>query len=180
MIRSIGLSASDNGLKILRRGCVEGKVLESTEACPMTIAWSPSRVGSVIDDIRIEHTGARGVLVLPVRGTASDSVSLDNRPVFKIEGVEEDRLIDSTPSLDGVAVTSLAGVNAIIATPGGSRIVRNGTKILLGGINWDVSVTANGVELKSGKNEVSLVFDRSLSTRNATGGASVGAEEEAE
>ncbi len=173
MIMGIELSGSDNGLKVVRRGCVEGRVLEPTEACPMTVAWSPSRIGTVLDDIRVLHSGARGILVLPVRGGATEAVSMDSKPVFRMEGVDEDDLMDSVPVLDGFVVTSLAGKHAIVSGPGGSRIVSNDTPIILGGVEWNPKITPTGVQLKNGKSEVTLVFDRSLSTKSAAGGSAV-------
>lgn len=180
MLTGISLSASDNGLKLARKGCVDGRVLDPTEACPLTVAWSPSRVGSILDDIRIEHTGARGILILPVRGDATEAVSLDTKPVFTIEGITEEELEDPVPLLDGFVVTSLAGSHAIIAGPGGSRIVSDQTPILISGVEWKPTVTARGVELRNGKNKIILVFDRSLSTKSAAGGSSTSSTSENE
>lgn len=174
MLQDIDLSTTDNGLKIVRRGCVEGRVLEPTEACPLTLIWSPSREGSLLDDIRILHTGARGTLILPVRGTATEAVSLDNKPLLSIEGIDEDELASPTPSLDGFVVTSLSGQHAIVSGPGGSRVLTSGETTFIGGFEWMTNISPNGVMLKSGRNEVMLVFDRSFSTRSAAGGAAIG------
>lgn len=173
MLTALDLSGSDNGLKLVRKGCVEGRVLDPTEACPLTVAWSPSRIGTMLDDIRITHSGARGVLVIPVRGGATEAVSMDSKPVFRIEGVEESELEDPVPVLDGFVVTSLAGKHAIVSGPGGSRIVSDNTPIILGGVEWNPKITLTGVQLKNGKSEVMLVFDRSLSTKSAAGGSAV-------
>jgi len=70
----IRLSGSDSGLDFKDFGCREGLILHPIEACAMTISWSPTRIGAIIDDVQIEHTGARGVLVLPVRGEAATAV----------------------------------------------------------------------------------------------------------
>lgn len=176
------LAGSEQGLKLSQAGCAENMTLEPTEACPLTISWAPTKSGAVIDDVRIEHTGARGILVIPVRGTSTATVNVDSKPIVS---VIEETVIESNaetgaatvtttavtktedkgpPVLDGYAITSLAQRNAIISGPGGSRMVRDGQKLRLAGHLWDVSITEEGVSLLSGKNRVLLVFDRSLST----------------
>jgi hypothetical protein len=81
VLNDISLSGSDNGLSFKETGCDDGTVLEPIEACALTLTWTPSRVGSIFDDIQISHTGARGVLVLPVRGTSSAAVSKDQKAI---------------------------------------------------------------------------------------------------
>ena len=80
-LTAIRLSGSDTGLDFKDFGCKEGLVLEPIEACPLTVSWSPTRVGTVVDDIQVTHTGARGVLVLPVRGSAIAAVSKDQKAI---------------------------------------------------------------------------------------------------
>ena len=174
LLKDIDLSTSDNGLKIVRRGCVEGHILEPTEACPLTLIWSPSREGALRDDVKIEHSGARGILVLPVTGDAEEAVSLDSKPLFSIDGIDENELEDPISTWDGYVVTSLSGTHAIVSGPGGTRILTSGTPTFLGGAEWVPSVPSGGVKMKNGRNEVTLVFDRSFSTRSAAGGASIG------
>ncbi|MEZ5814882.1 MAG: choice-of-anchor D domain-containing protein [Alphaproteobacteria bacterium] len=81
MLRDIRVSGSDNGVGFKENGCSPGTILEPVEACPLTVTWSPTRVGEVLDDIQILHDGARGVLVLPVRGTAVSTVSQDQKAI---------------------------------------------------------------------------------------------------
>lgn len=188
-LSKIELSGSEQGLKLVQAGCVDNLVLEATEACPLTVSWSPSKSGMVIDDVKVLHTGARGILVLPIRGTSIATVNVDSKPIVSVvetvetvEGgktvvvsspTEEDK---GPPVLDGYSVTSLAKKNAIISGPGGSRMVREGQKLRLAGHIWTVSVTEDGVSMLSGKNRVLLVFDRSLSapvsSASSTDGAS--------
>ena len=80
-LRGIQISGSDNGLNFKEGGCSEDTVLEPIEACPLTLTWSPTRVGDLYDDVQILHDGARGVLVLPVRGTAEAAVSQDQKAI---------------------------------------------------------------------------------------------------
>jgi hypothetical protein len=174
LLTNINLSTTDNGLRIVKKGCVPGHALEPTAACPLTLIWSPSREGSLLDDVQIEHTGARGILVLPVRGTATESVSLDSQPLLRIEGIDEDNLIDPTPSLDGFVVTSLSGTHAIVSGPGGTRVLKSGQDVFIGGVQWKPEINSGGVSLTSGMSQVMLVFDRSFSTRSAAGGSAIG------
>jgi len=80
-LQDIRISGSDNGLSFRKGGCVKGMVLDPVEACPLTLYWSPSRSGAIIDDLQIVHDGARGVLILPVRGEADSAVSQDQKAI---------------------------------------------------------------------------------------------------
>lgn len=85
-IRDITITGSDNGLEFKGEGCRENLVLEPIEACPLTVGWSPTREGALLDDIQVLHDGARGVLVLPVRGDADGAVSKDSGAVLLTGG----------------------------------------------------------------------------------------------
>ena len=95
LLKQVRLAGSDNGLSLSGDDCISGKELEPNQGCALTVNWLPRRKGPVIDDIQIIHTGARGILVLPVRGTAKDVVSL-NMPI--IGGANVPRM--STSDLD--------------------------------------------------------------------------------
>jgi len=182
-ISNVELAGSEQGLAVAQVGCTKELVLAPTEACPLTISWSPSKPGAVIDDVRVTHTGARGILVLPIRGTSTATVNVDTKPI--VETVIEDGAVvagprgnsvsmppsgaefippevSGPPTLDGYTISSLSTRNAIINGPGGSRMVRNGQIVRLGGHLWTVAVTHDGVGLTSGRSKVLLVFDRSL------------------
>lgn len=187
-LSKIELSGSEQGVQIVRDGCVENLILQPTEACPLTVSWSPSKEGAVIDDVKISHSGARGILVLPVRGTSIAKVNVDTKPIMSvIETVTSPttgetttvttptvQVDDTPPVLDGYSVSSLATRNAIISGPGGSRMVRDGQTIRLAGHPWVVSITPDGVAMTSGKNKVLLIFDRSLSAPVESGTSSSG------
>ena len=81
MLQDIRVSGADNGVGFKEDGCLPGSVLEPVEACALTVTWSPTRVGEILDDIQILHDGARGVLVLPVRGDAVATVSQDQKAI---------------------------------------------------------------------------------------------------
>ena len=66
-------------------GCTSGLALEPIEACPLTLTWSPTRVGVLLDDVQIRHDGARGILVLPIRGNAESVVSQDQKAIILTE-----------------------------------------------------------------------------------------------
>lgn len=174
-IDTLRLAGLENGLSIAKNGCQPGTVLEPIEACPLTVTWAPPKVGPLIDDIQIRHDGARGVLVIPVRGTATGAVNRDTQPIVIREGVEaEPKQAEKTQALEGFVVTSHSGKKAIINGPGGSRVVTHGQLITLGGLQWSVFITNTGVEFESGKDKVRLLFDRSLSSVNRTGSGSTG------
>jgi hypothetical protein len=75
-LQSILLSGANTngGLSIVKAGCTVGRVLRPADACPLTVLWNPSKQSAVVDDLQIQHTGTRGILVLPVRGMADPSV----------------------------------------------------------------------------------------------------------
>ncbi len=192
-IKGIQLASADNGLSIAKSGCAPDMVLEPVDACPLTIAWSPVRQGSVIDDVQIAHDGARGVLVLPVRGSATGIISQDSKAVrlgtgdqtatlmpgdkestHDVSIVQRDNSVDPASVLDGFVVTSHSPSRAIITGPGGSRIVFGGQEVVIGGFLWNVSIRPSGVEFQNGRDKVLLLFDRSLSSVNRVTGQSGG------
>lgn len=183
-IRDIRLASTDNGgVSISKTGCMAEMVLEPIEACPLTLTWSPVREGQLLDDIQIWHNGARGILVLPVRGDATKAISQDSKPVRLASGgtisaslaegdatagIEfvHDETVNPASALDGFTITSHSAKRAIISGPGGSRIVFDGEEVVLGGILWNVVIRASGVEFRTGDQKVLLLFDRSLSSVN--------------
>lgn len=104
-ISDIRMSGSDNGLSFKDEGCGPGTVLAPIEACPLTITWSPTRVGSVFDDIQIKHDGVRGILVLPIRGESSGTVSQDQKAIVLSE------TISSGPLTSGIDPSSLQSID---------------------------------------------------------------------
>jgi hypothetical protein len=188
-LKDIKLAGADSGLSVSPTGCKAKAVLEPVEACPMTVTWNPVRAGAVIDDVQIIHDGARGILVLPVRGTATGIVSKDNKAIrladvrlgegektASIAGdkglgsqiIVQDNNVDPGSVLDGFVVTSHSANRSIITGPGGSRIVRDGEEVVIGGFPWQVSIRPSGVEFHSGKDKVLLLFDRALSSQSSS------------
>lgn len=194
LIKDILLSSSDNGLSFKESGCAKGITLDPIEACPLTIAWSPTRVGSLFDDVQVLHNGARGILVLPVRGTATGTVSQDQKAIVLSEaatsgvsltsGVDANDIeasqaraaksnrtraavgLNAAGSLDGYKITSFSPTRAIINGPGGSRLVFNEEEVVLGGVPWFVVIQKNGIEFLHQGQRILLLFDRSLSSIN--------------
>jgi hypothetical protein len=188
-VENISLSNKDNGIRIESSGCRKGLMLDPVEACPLTLTWEPVREGSILDDVQIRHDGARGILVLPVRGQADKVVNKDSKtvvlgagdndflssiPPISASAVEGDVVPSSSDtrevassntsgSLDGFKVTSLAKNRAIISGPGGSRVVSHSQETVIGGVLWRVAVRPNAVEFTSSNQRVLLLFDHSLS-----------------
>lgn len=177
-IGGIELGGIENGLSISKSGCHSGLVLKPVEACPLTLSWAAIREGGIIDDVQIHHDGARGVLVLPIRGTASSAVNRDTKAVVVEsttpgKAIEATKPIDKSAALEGFVITSHSNKRAIINGPGGSRVVSQNQQIVLGGIQWVVDITQQGVDFTSGRDRIRLLFDRSLSSVNRTASQSV-------
>lgn len=125
-INKLRLAGSDNGLSLSNSDCKTGKVLASGEACALTVNWQPRRIGPVIDDIQVLHTGARGVLVLPVRGTAEQPVSNSSGPQ-----VSYSAQIPDMPKLSGGKLDEKVLQTAIEAdktTAAGSPVISSQTR----------------------------------------------------
>ena len=150
-LKDIRLSGSDNGLSFKTIGCATDLVLEPIEACPLTLLWSPTRVGEVFDDVQVVHDGARGVLVLPVRGVATGTVSQDQKAIDlsgpsgsafessaadseimqrQIEAARANRDLATAPSItDEMASGSVTLANASSASMPNPSSVLDGYKI---------------------------------------------------
>lgn len=187
-INNIRLANEDNGVQIANKGCKIGLTLQPVEACPLTLTWEPVRIGSVLDDVQIMHDGARGILVLPIKGTATKTVNQDSKSIVFNDTNADDILRAITPisasalgvndnanpavqtsnksnttgSMEGYKVTSLAQTRAIVSGPGGSRVVFNGQETVIGGVLWRVSVQSSAVQFINGNQKVLLLFDHSL------------------
>lgn len=168
-LKDISLASSDKGLSIAHTGCMSNTELQPIEACPLTVQWSPVRAGELIEDIRIRHDGARGVLVVPVRGNADMAVNKDTQAVMLSDlGIPEIKPLDKKQALEGFVITSHSSNKAIINGPGGSRVISNAQSVVLGGVEWMPQITDNGIEFLNGKDRVRLLFDRSLSSTSRT------------
>lgn len=99
MINDIRLSNDKNGVEISKNGCAPGTMLDPVEACPMTLTWEPVREGAILDDVQIRHNGARGILVLPLKGSATKAVNKDSEAIFLGD-------IDGSPYLGSVPTIS--------------------------------------------------------------------------
>lgn len=196
-IRDIRLSNNKTGVEVLKGGCGIGTKLDPIEACPLTLSWEPVREGDILDDIQIRHNGVRGILVLPVRGTAKRAVNKDSKaivldslgsflgnvpPVYSSTlgaGEESDGKGGSAPKkvevrgvLDGYTITSQGPRRAIISGPGGSRVVFDGEKTIIGGVVWKIGIRPDSVQFINGDQQVLLLFDKSLSSVNRVSGQS--------
>ena len=170
-IKDISLASSDKGLSVANTGCHANTVLQPIEACALTINWSPVRVGEIIEDVRIYHDGARGVLVLPIRGSSDVAVNKDTKAVV-VSGQNDPETVirpfEKRQALEGFVISSHSPNKAILNGPGGSRVVTQGKTVVLGGIEWQVNIVENGVEFLNGNDRVRLLFDRSLSSASRT------------
>lgn len=92
-LTSMRMTNKENGVRIESSGCRKGMVLAPLEACPLTLTWDPVREGAIVDDVQIYHTGARGVLVLPLRGTATKAINKDKKPIVYGDDLGADAII---------------------------------------------------------------------------------------
>lgn len=122
-LKDISMASSENGLTIEDTGCHAGLILEPIEACPLTLTWSPVRIGPVLDDIRVAHDGARGVLILPVRGTASATVSKDSKAI--VLGGDAFSAVPPINTSDLEGIDGEPGVSAPSQSQTGARIRRS-------------------------------------------------------
>ena len=99
-LSEVKIAGADNGLDFKSDGCQEGTVLAPVEACPLTVRWSPTRVGEIYDDVQISHDGARGVLVLPIRGEAIATVSQDQKAIVISDNGGATQVISSVDATD--------------------------------------------------------------------------------
>lgn len=90
-LNNIELPNTDNGLSLEKMGCMLRDSLEPYEACILTVKWVPSRPGPIITDILVEHDGARGTLVVPVRGEAASAFNKSQLAISNtgVEGMFE-------------------------------------------------------------------------------------------
>jgi hypothetical protein len=190
-ITDIRLSGGDSGgLNINAGGCAPKTILEPVQACPLTLTWSPTREGDILDNVTILHDGARGVMVLPVKGKSSVVISQDSKAIRLVtpEGqtisatqtggaplsLNQASTMDPASVLDGYQITSHSSNRAIISGSGGSRIVFDKQKVVIGGFLWDVTIRNTGVEFSSGDQRVLLLFDKSLASVNRSSARSSG------
>lgn len=112
-LQDVRISGSDNGLGFKDDGCKVGTTLAPIEACPLTVTWSPTRVGELYDDIQILHSGARGVLVVPVRGTSTGTVSQDQKAIMLTQGGGNPGMMLPVGVTDDIGVTDQSASSAM-------------------------------------------------------------------
>lgn len=206
-ITGLRMSNTDNGVTIERRGCVPGMILAPVEACPLTVTWEPVREGGIFDDVQVAHTGARGVLVMPLRGTATKAVNKNNKAIVLGDDYGAELMRNIKPlsvddvggtidpalgaadkkakansaaranargALEGYTITSYSTNRAIVSGPGGSRVVFDKERTVIGGVLWEVRLRTNSVEFTNGSQKVLLLFDSSLSSVNQNASQSSG------
>ena len=122
-LKSVDLAGSDNGLSIADMGCNTGSILLPSQACPLTLNWLPRRAGPITDDIQISHTGARGVLVLPVRGEATQAAESDRILVTSTTSGASDNRSSSRGGLDDIPRLPIDEIDDNPAAAGEKSIV---------------------------------------------------------
>lgn len=126
ILQDLRISGSDNGVGFKDNGCLPGTVLDPVEACPLTVTWSPTRVGEILDDIQVLHNGARGVLVLPVRGSAISTVSQDQKAIVL---TENSQAISLTEDADDVPAPTRDAQDAGVPSSRGQAAQQNRDRV---------------------------------------------------
>ncbi len=98
-LTGLRMTNKENGVRIENSGCRRGMVLAPLEACPLTLTWEPVREGAIVDDVQISHTGARGVLVMPLRGNAARAINKDKKPIMIGEDLGAEAIISDIQPL---------------------------------------------------------------------------------
>lgn len=124
-LRDIRMTNSENGIRAEKSGCRTGLVLTPLEACPLTLTWEPVREGSIIDDLQVLHTGARGVLVMPLRGNAAAPVNKDKKAIMLGDNRNMDALIDN---IEPLSIEDIAGDEDEAAEASDSKTGKSKTK----------------------------------------------------
>ena len=121
-LSSIRMTNAENGVRTEQSGCYSGEVLAPLEACPLTLTWEPVRAGSIVDDIRISHTGARGILVLPLRGDAANAVNKDKKAI----------MLGGDPSAEAI-IRDIQPLSLKDIEEDGELVIEDGDKATAGG-----------------------------------------------
>ena len=153
---AIDLSNKDNGVKISQTGCREGVELAPVEACPLTLVWEPVRVGAILDDVKIRHDGARGILVLPIRGNADKAVNKDSQAI--VFGGEAGALLRAIPP---VAESDVVGDAAPVESArSSSASVRRASGNASGALEgYKITSLARNRAIVSGPGGSRVIFD---------------------
>jgi len=175
-LKGMELSGVEDDLEVADDGCAPETVLQPGEACPLTLSWDPEHGGSMLDSLRITHTGARGVLVIPVSGTADATVGVvatdpgasapgksSSGTPSPIISIGHETPMSMKATLSGYTVTSHSASRAVLSGPNGGQVVRDGENIILEGIDCTVTIVPTGVILSNKSDKVKLPFDSALS-----------------
>ena len=163
-ITDISLSGKDNGLRIEEFGCSNDMVLEPFNACPLTLSWSPVRTGTLRDDVTVAHSGARGILVIPVLGDADTAVDNQSQSILLSGGVSPGMTLDLEAiqiSEEELGLDPISDPAARVPPPppivGTEPNITNRAKLLDG---FSITSLANDRAIITSPNGTRLVFDR--------------------
>lgn len=120
-LKNMSLSVVTPGMTLDPLGCKVNQILKPTEACALTLRWTPQKIGKVQTDLRISHDGTRGVLVLPIKGKASavaqGAAGFAAIPTAAIVNEQDDAAVSATggisTDLPGSAGLSLDDVDEL-------------------------------------------------------------------
>jgi len=149
-LNNIQTTNVESGIKVEKMGCQPGSVLAPIEACPLTLTWEPVREGAILDDIKITHSGARGILVMPVRGTATQAINKDDKPILLKQSEELGQFLDRVEPLNPIELqddSSMDDVPPPSAKP--SNREQKAKRILSSQMRSDVDGALDGFSITS-------------------------------
>ncbi|PZO87712.1 MAG: hypothetical protein DI626_03395, partial [Micavibrio aeruginosavorus] len=120
-ITNVFMTNAENGVRVEPTGCKASTSLAPLEACPLTLTWEPVREGSIVDDVQIAHSGARGLLVLPLRGSASKGINKDKKAITLSRSPGVEAIISQIQPL---SLEEVEGTKASQTAPAGGNMPR--------------------------------------------------------
>lgn len=166
--------------------CRRGTVLKPDSACALSVRVKKNTVGLSTDTVQIEHSGLRGILLLPIRAEVpvSEVAATPSQEVLNSllpKGAAQPGSVSSKvsePSAPTAPVAQAPGLDsskfrvsgiqkgkrAVVQFPDGkSRIIREGQSFSIAGTTYRASVGNDRVVLNYGENKkIALYFDNSF------------------
>lgn len=148
------------GLSMLNSICKAGVILPPGESCMIEVEWIPSALGQI--DNRVVVTSLDNIRYIPVAGNALVSVVDTDGHDSTLQTLQ---VRPTRDTLKDFFISSFSRDRAMLSSPDGYTLVRNGQGARLAGFRWDVQIRSDAVKMIYDDIEISLPFERSLKTQ---------------
>jgi len=148
------------GLSMLNSICKAGVILPPGESCMIEVEWIPSALGQI--DNRVVVTSLDNIRYIPVMGNALVSVVDTDGHDSTLQTLQ---VRPTRDTLKDFFISSFSRDRAMLSSPDGYTLVRNGQGARLAGFRWDVQIRSDAVKMIYDDIEISLPFERSLKTQ---------------